>query len=335
MNRFSFVFFVLSTLAVAFVNGMTDAPNSIVSCVSTGCISIKNAVLIAAISDFSGSMIMAMINSAVSETMVNIADFGDNMQVALVGLTVSMVIVVCWAVAAWLFGIPTSESHALIAALSGAGIAVNGGLSQISYIALKKVTYGLLISLFAGFVVGYAVSKSTSYLFESLTKEKSEKIFKYSQIFSSALMSFMHGAQDSQKFSSILIMALPFSGYNNFGKTSWFITMICALFISLGTVFGGERIIKAIGSDMLKMRNDQGFSADIAGSLCLIISTLLGMPVSTTHAKTSAVIGVGVVESIESLNWKVAGDMIAAWVITFPVCGILSWLITRVSMMII
>lgn len=329
MNSFSFVFPVFATLAVAFVNGMTDAPNAIVSCVSTGCISIKKAVIIASVSDFAGSLTMGIINSAVSETVVNIADFGNNTQSALAGLTAAMIVVVGWAVAAWLFGIPTSESHAMIASLSGASLAVKGGLSQVSVNAWKKVVQGLLISLFAGFAAGYTVSKSVSYFFEPFTKEKSYKTFKYSQIFSSALMSFMHGAQDSQKFSGIITMVLSFSGCFIYGKPPLLITILCALFISLGTVFGGERIIKAIGSDMLKMKNNQGFSADIAGSLCLVISTALGMPVSTTHAKTSAIIGVGVAESSKSLNWKVASDMLAAWIITFPFCCALGWVITK------
>lgn len=329
MNEFSVYLTVIITLAVAFVNGMTDAPNSIVSCVSTKSIGMKKAVIIAAISDFAGSVTVGLLNGSVTETVINIADFGNDKKAALVGLAASMFSVVLWAVAAWRFGIPTSESHALIAALSGAGTAVNSGFSGISIYAWKKVIYGLLISAFLGFAVGYIISKLTVRLFKKQAKDKSDKIFKKSQVLSSALMSFMHGAQDSQKFTGILLLALSFSGYVYNENAPVWISILCPLFISAGTAAGGERIIKAIGTDMLKMRKDQGFSSDIAGSLCLLVSTLMGMPVSTTHAKTSAVMGVGIAESLKSVNWRVAGDMVAAWIITFPACGLLGWSFTK------
>lgn len=335
MSYFLVIFTVIIIFAVAFVNGMTDAPNAIVSCVSTKSISMKKAVVIAAISDFAGSVTVGLINRSVTETVINIADFGNNPKTALVGLAASMFSVVLWAVAAWRFGIPTSESHALIAALSGAGIAVNGGFSGISIYAWKKVVYGLLISAFLGLAAGYVISKLTVRFFKKQSEDKSDKIFQKSQVLSSALMSFMHGAQDSQKFTGILLLALSLSGYVNNERVPVWISILCPLFISAGTAAGGERIIKAIGTDMLKMRKDQGFSSDVAGALCLLISTLMGMPVSTTHTKTSAVMGVGIAESLKSVNWKVAGDMVAAWIITFPACGFLGWIFTKIILQIL
>lgn len=335
MNVLYVIFSVLVTVAVAFVNGMTDAPNSIVSCVSTNSISLKKAVLIAAISDFAGSVTVGLLNGSVTETVINIANLGNDKQAAIVGLAASMFSVVLWAIAAWRFGIPTSESHALIASLSGAGVAVSGGFSGINIYAWKKVIYGLFISVFLGFAAGFIISKVTVRIFKSQTEDKRDKIFKGSQVFSSALMSFMHGAQDSQKFTGILMLVLSFSGHNYSDKTPIWMLILCPLFISAGTAAGGERIIKAIGTNMLKMRKDQGFSSDIAGSLCLLISTLMGMPVSTTHTKTSAVMGVGVAESVKSVNWKVARDMVAAWLITFPACGILGWIFTKIFLRIL
>lgn len=328
INDFHVLFTVLFVFSVAFVNGMTDAPNAIVSCVSTKSVSLKKAVLIAAISDFAGSVTVGLLNGSVAETVINIANLGEDKQTAIIGLSASMLSVVVWAVSAWLFGIPTSESHALIAALAGAGIAVNNGISGISIDAWKKVIYGLLISVFLGFMSGFVISKLTVKFFSA--KKNADMIFKKSQVFSSAFMSFMHGAQDSQKFTGILMLVLFFSGYSEKESVPVWLLMLCPLFIAAGTATGGERIIKSVGTDMLKMRKDQGFSADIAGSLCLLISTLMGMPVSTTHTKTASVIGVGVAENVKSLDWKVAGEMIAAWLITFPACGLLGWLITKI-----
>lgn len=327
-SSFSVFIVVAIIFAVAFVNGMTDAPNAIVSCVSTKSISLKKAVIIAAISDFAGSVSIGMFNGNVTETVINIAKLGDDKQTAAVGLAASMFSVVLWAVAAWRFGIPTSESHALIAALAGAGFAINKEFDKIDFFAWRKVIYGLAVSIFLGFAAGYVISKITAELSEFCNKEKRNFIFEKSQVLSGALMSFMHGAQDSQKFNAVLMIALSLTDFYTNKKSPIWLFVLCPVFISAGTFAGGERIIKTIGTDMIKMRSDQGFSADIAGVFCLLCSTLAGMPVSTTHTKTSAVIGVGIAEDFKALNWRIAGEMMMAWIITFPVCGFLGWFFT-------
>lgn len=318
-------------LAVAFVNGMTDAPNAIVSCVSTKSISLKKAVVIAAISDFAGSLTFGLLNGSVAKTVKDIALFGNDNQTLLIGLSAAVFSVVVWAVAAWRFGIPTSESHALISAVAGAGFAVNGSLVQINFNAWSKVIYGLTVSAFLGVLSGYIITKFTLIFFKT---EKTDKFFSKSQIISSALMSFMHGAQDSQKFTGLMMLALSASGFISGKETPVWVMILCPLFISAGTIAGGERIIKAVGTDMLKMENNQGFSSDMAGFLCLLVSTILGMPVSTTHTKISAVIGSGVAKDYKSVDWKIAGEMVIAWLITFPACGLLGCIFTRVFLFI-
>ena len=317
---------IIIVFAVAFVNGMTDAPNAIVSCVTTKSISLKKAVIIASASDFAGSITLSMLNGKVVKTITDIADFKDG-KTALIGLSAAMLSVVLWAVTAWFFGIPTSESHALISALAGAGCAVNNGLSHINIFAWKKVIYGLFVSVFVGFAAGFIISKITTVLMKNSINDKT--LIKW-QVISSAFMSFMHGAQDSQKFTGIIIIALSISGLYDRSETPVWISLLCPIFIAAGTATGGERIIKKIGTDMMKMGKKQGFSSDIAGSLCLLFSTLMGMPVSTTHTKTSAVLGTGVATNFESVNWKIAGEMIGAWLITFPACGVLGYILTRI-----
>lgn len=318
---------VFVVLAVAFVNGWTDAPNAIASSVSTRSIRMKNAIIIAAISDFFGAVLIGILNNNVTRTMVNISDFGDDRKTALLSISAAMTSVVLWAVFAWFFGIPTSESHALIAGLSGASVAVNNGFQGIDYSEWKKVIYGLFLSVLLGFILGYTVSKLTVKLFYNIDKSKSDKIFSVSQIISSVFMSFMHGAQDAQKFVGVLVLISEASLSENHKKIPLGMLIMCSFIIASGTATGGERIIKSVGMDMIKLRKDQGFSADLSGALCLFISTLCGFPVSTTHTKTSAVLGVGVAKSTKSVNWKVAGEMVIAWILTFPGCGLLSWAI--------
>lgn len=330
---FVIYFTIFVTLSVAFVNGWTDAPNAIASCVSTGCLRLKHAVLVAAAADLGGAMIMGALSSKVTETVMNIADFGTDNRIAVIALCAAMCSVVIWAVSAWKFGIPTSESHALIAGLTGASIAVNGGFSGIDSTEWSKVIKGLFISLVIGFFAGFAVSKLTAFIFKNTEKHMAEDIFKYSQIVSSALMAFMHGAQDSQKFAGILALIFSASGIGSgFNKSPMILLAVSSIAIAAGTATGGERIIKKVGTDMVKLRIDQGFSADLSGALCLFVSTVLGLPVSTTHTKTSAVIGVGFADSVKSVNLRIAGEMIAAWLFTFPGCGLMGWAITCVFM---
>lgn len=337
MNISDFVAFATSELtvfytvfiifAVAFVNGWTDAPNAISSSVSTRSIKMKHAVIIAAIADFSGAVLIGGLNGNVTRTMVNISDFGNDGKTALLSVSAAMTSVVLWAVFAWFFGIPTSESHALIAGLTGASVAVNKGFSGIDLSEWKKVIYGLLVSVVFGLVLGLIVSKLTVKMFIKKDKSKSDKFFSVSQVISSIFMSFMHGAQDAQKFVGVLLLVSETAVAKECDKTPMWMLVMCSLIIASGTATGGERIIKSVGMDMIKLRKDQGFSADLSGAICLLISTLCGFPVSTTHTKTSAVIGVGVAKSIKSVNWKVASEMITAWILTFPGCGLLGWAI--------
>ena len=144
-------------------------------------------------------------------------------------------------------------------------------------------------------------------------------------IASSAVMAFMHGAQDTQKFAGVLTLEMLMMGG---GRAGEWVFPVCAVIMSLGTALGGGRIIKTVGIDMIKMQTYQGFAADAAGGFCLFLSTVFGFPVSTTHTKTTAVMGVGAAKSLRSVDWSVAGDMAAAWLFTFPGCGILGWLIS-------
>lgn len=323
---------VLLTLAVILVNGWTDAPNAIATAVSTRAIAPRPAILMAAVFNFLGILVMTTINKTVAETIYNMVDFGNNAHEALVALCAAMVAIVLWAVAAWVFGIPTSESHALIAGLTGAAIAMHGGLSGVNGSEWVKVLYGLVLSTFLGFAMGYVVVKLIELLFRRIDRRKTTGFFQKAQIGGAAAMAFMHGAQDGQKFMGVFLLGMALSQgqtrTTTFEIPFWLI-LLCSLVMGLGTSIGGYRIIKAVGMDMVKLETYQGFSADIAGASCLLLSSLTGIPVSTTHTKTTAIMGVGAARRIRSVNWTVVREMVLTWVLTFPGCGLIGFLIAK------
>lgn len=323
---------VILTLGVILVNGWTDAPNAIATCISTRSISPRVAVLMAAVFNFIGVFVMTLINSKVAMTIYKMVDFGGNSHEALVALCAAMFAIVVWATVAWVFGIPTSESHALIAGISGAAIAMHGSFSGINGSEWIKVIYGLVLSTFLGFGMGWVTVKLVEMLARRMDRRKTNGFFQGGQIAGGAAMAFMHGAQDGQKFMGVFMLGifLAQGQYNvsNFTIPVW-LMVFCSAVMGLGTSIGGYRIIKAVGMDMVKLEKHQGFSADLAGAGCLLLSSLTGIPVSTTHTKTTAIMGVGVAKRLSNVNWSVVKEMVLTWVLTFPGCGIIGYLMTR------
>lgn len=323
---------VLLTLGVILVNGWTDAPNAIATCVVTRCMSARGAILMAAVFNFLGVYLMSMFNATVAETITKMVDFGDNSHEAIVALSGALFAIVVWATLAWKFGIPTSESHALIAGLTGGAIALHGGLEGVNGSEWVKVLYGLVISVILGFALGYIVCKIVVLLFRKVERRKTEGLFRWAQIFGAACMSFMHGAQDGQKFMGVILLSMFLINGQSSGTAvqmpAW-LMLLCSAVMALGTSIGGKKIIKSVGMDMVKLEKYQGFSADIAASISLLISSVFGIPVSTTHAKTTAIMGVGAVKRISAINFSVVKEMMLTWILTFPGCGLIGFLMTK------
>ena len=249
---------VILTLCVILVNGWTDAPNAIATCVSTRSMRASSAILMAAVFNFLGVLVMTAISSKVALTIYNMVDFGGNTEDAAIALCAALFAIVLWATAAWKFGIPTSESHALIAGLSGAAIALHGNINGINPTEWIKVLYGLALSTVLGFFSGFFCAR----------------------------MAFMHGAQDGQKFMSVFLLGIFLvngqGDVNTFVIPVW-LMILCSAVMALGTSIGGYRIIKSVGMDMVHLDTYQGFSADLGAAGCLLLSSLTGIPVSTTH----------------------------------------------------
>lgn len=325
------------TLGVILVNGWTDAPNAIATCVSTRAIGVRKAIIMAAIFNFLGVLVMTTLNASVAMTIYNMVDFGGDAKTSLIALCAAMAAIVIWATAAWYFGIPTSESHALIAGISGAAVAIQNSFSGINGEEWIKVIYGIFLSTILGFFLGFLTSKLTVFLFRSQNRLKTERFFSGAQVAGGAAMAFMHGAQDGQKFMAIFLLGAAFANgqadVSTFVVPMW-LMVLCSTVMGLGTSIGGYRIIKSVGMDMVKLKPYQGFAADLSATFCLLLSSLTGIPVSTTHTKTTAIMGVGAARRMSNVNWSVVKDLVLTWVFTFPGCGLLGFGMAKLFLMI-
>lgn len=322
-------------LGVILVNGWTDAPNAIATVVSTRSLKPRTAILMAAVFNFLGVLTMSFFSKKVADTIYKMVDFGGDNNKAQIALCAALFAIVLWAVGAWFFGIPTSESHALIAGITGAAIAMSGA-SGINMNEWVNVLYGLVLSAVMGFALGFASSKIITVICRGMNRRKADRFFKGAQICGGAAMAFMHGAQDGQKFMGVFMLgSMLASGQyvagGSFDTAIW-LMILCSVVMSLGTSIGGYKIIKSVGMDMIKLEKYQGFSADIAGALCLLLASLTGIPVSTTHTKTTAIMGVGAAKRLSAVNWGVVKEMVFAWVLTFPGCGLIGFIMAKIFM---
>lgn len=324
------------TLGVILVNGWTDAPNAIATSVATHAMSLRSAVCLAAICNFLGLLVMTLCSTKVAVSIYQMVDFGGNAADASIALCVALFSIVLWATLAWRFGIPTSESHALIAGLSGAAIALHGSLAGINAAQWNKVLLGLLLSTVGGFFGGFLSVHLVGLLFRRLQRGQALHFFRAAQIAGSVCAAFLHGAQDGQKFVGVFLLAVSLAagqGGNTVFQIPLWLMLLCAVVMALGTSFGGGRIIQTVGVDMVRLEPYQGFASDLASAGCLLSASVWGLPVSTTHTKTSAIMGVGAAGGISAVNWSIVRDMLLAWLLTFPGCGLLSFLSVRLILL--
>ena len=323
---------VILTLGVILVNGWTDAPNAIATCVATRAMKPRNAIAMAAVFNFLGVLVMTLLSPKVAETIYNMVDFGSNAHEASIALSAAMFAIVVWAVLAWAFGIPTSESHALIAGITGSAIAMHNNLDGVNGAEWGKVLFGLIFSLVIGFALGYAVTKLIQRLCRRMNYRKANGFFDKGQVVAAAGTAFMHGAQDGQKFMGVFLLGLALAQGNvspGAVNVPVWLMILCSLVMAFGTSIGGMKIIKSVGMDMVKLEKYQGFAADISATAGLLVCSVTGMPVSTTHAKTSAIMGVGAAKRMRAVNWSVAKEMVFTWILTVPGCGLIGFLMTK------
>lgn len=317
--------FALLTMGVLLVNGWTDAPNAIAGAVVTGALSFRRAVLLAAVCNFAGVCCVTAVNTSVAETVYSIASFSGGARAASIALSAGMAGVVIWAVVCWRWGIPTSESHALVAGITGAAVALEGDLSCVHWGSWGKVLLGLLLSTAAGFWCGRVAGRAAR------GWRGSERLFRGLQLPGAAATAFFHGAQDGQKFLGVFLLGVALvqgrQDEQTFVVPLWLL-VFCAGGMALGTGMGGRRIIDTVGREMVTLSPREGFACDVAGVGCLLAATVLGLPVSTTHTRTAALLGVGSAGG-KGVDWRVAGTIALAWGLTFPGCATLGWSMAR------
>lgn len=314
MSLWVIVMLVTLALLFDFMNGFHDAANSIATVVSTGVLRPNQAVAMAAFFNVIAILVFQLkVATTVGKGTIDpqIVDhyviFG-----ALVGA-------IAWNVITWYYGIPSSSSHALIGGLVGAAVAKSGTGALIGAGLLKTVAF-ILLSPLLGFVFGSLMMLMVAWLFFRTPPSKVDRWFRRLQLLSASMYSLGHGGNDAQKTIGIIWMMLIAGGYAVQGSTApptWVI-VACYLAIGMGTMFGGWRIVKTMGQKITKLKPVGGTCAETGGAITLFLATALGVPVSTTHTITGAIVGVGSVQKLSAVRWGLAGNIIWAWVLTIP-----------------
>ena len=323
VDSFAFVvFLVLVALAFDYINGFHDAANSIATIVSTRVLTPKQAVLWAAFFNFAAVFLMGVhVAKTVGTGIINPAVVDNTLILAALSAAI------IWNLITWWLGLPSSSSHALIGGLIGAGV-MKGGTDVLVWSGITKTTLFIVLSPTIGLVLGLTLMIIVLNLSKNSNVARSQKLFKKMQLFSAAVYSLGHGMNDAQKTMGIIAMVL-FSG-GLLGDTFYipiWVVISCYTVIALGTMAGGWRIVKTMGTKITKLQPMGGFCAEGAAAVAIIGASLAGIPVSTTHTITGAIVGVGATKRLTAVRWGVAGNIIWAWVLTIPLSALLSAII--------
>ncbi len=317
---------LLLILAAEFVNGWTDAPNAIATVVSTRVLTPYKALLLASLLNTIGAFCGLEVAKTIGKGIVR-AEI-----ITLPTIAAAMLGIVIWSTLAWVKGLPTSESHGLVAGLSGAGLAA-AGPHVLLWDGWSKVLIGLAFSTFLGFFGGYSLMFLINRLFVRARPETVRLWFGKLQMVSAAFMAFSHGSNDGQKFIGVFTLALLLgSAIPEFKVPSW-VVLCCAATMGVGTAIGGWRIVRTMGLRLTKLRPVDGFAAETAAAVTITAASAFGIPLSTTHTINTAIVGVGATRRLSAVRWGVGREIVAAWVLTFPVSFGIAWLATKLLML--
>ncbi|OGO50511.1 MAG: hypothetical protein A2148_01045 [Chloroflexi bacterium RBG_16_68_14] len=316
------IFTFIAILLFEAVNGWTDAPNAVATVVSTRALPPLAAVVMAAVLNLAGVFAGTAVATTIGKGIVDIE------MVTLETVAAAALAVVFWSSFAAYFGLPTSESHGIVAAIAGAGVAV-GGTDVLLWDGWQKVLTGVGAAVVFGFGGAFLVMIAILWLFQRANPSATRRLFGPLQIVSSAFMAFSHGTADGQKAIGVMAMALAI--YNE-TPASEFHVPLWIIFLGAGTMgistmAGGWRIIRTLGMRVTHLETYQGFAAEAAAATTLTITSRFGIPLSTTHTIGSAIMGVGATRRLSAVRWGVAYNILAAWILTFPVCFGLAWAI--------
>jgi len=312
------VLVIFAALAFDYINGFHDTANAIATCVSTRALTVRSAIIMAAVLNFAGAMVSTKVATTIGKGIVD----KDNVtqMVVLAGILGAII----WDLVTWYYGLPSSSSHAIIGGLMGAVMA-HAGTAALHWAGLKKIILALLISPVVGTLIGFIFMVIIYWTFRKKSPSGLTKGFRRLQIVSAAFMAFSHGTADAQKSMGVITMALLSYGMiPSFDVPTW-VKIACAVAMGLGTAAGGWRIIKTVGHDFVKLQPVHGFCVETASAGVILGASAIGMPVSTTHVITSTILGVGLSKRMSAVNWTVAQRILVAWVLTIPASAIMAY----------
>jgi len=310
---------IFAALIFDYVNGFHDTANAIATSVSTRALSIRSAIILAAVLNFAGAMVSTKVATTIGKGIVDPSNVTQ--MVVLAGVAGAII----WDLITWYYGLPSSSSHAIIGGLMGAVIA-HAGASELHFAGLKKIILALVVSPVLGTCMGFLFMVIFLWTLRRRTPMGVNKGFRKCQVFSAGFMAFSHGTADAQKSMGVITMALLSYGLiPSFEVPTW-VKLACALAMALGTAAGGWRIIKTVGKDFVKLQPVNGFSVDSASASVILGAAYFGLPTSTTHVITSAILGVGLSKRMSAVNWGIAGRIVVAWVLTIPASAVVSYL---------
>lgn len=316
---------LLLILAAEFVNGWTDAPNSIATVIATRVLPPHQALVMATVLNILGAMSGTAVAATIGKGIV------DPLIINITTVAAAMVGIIFWStVAYYMGGLPTSESHALVAGLAGAGLAT-AGPSVLLWEGWSKVFIGLFFSTFLGFLGGLGIILILYRIFYRSRPGTMRLLFGRLQILSAAFMAFSHGSNDGQKFIGVFTLALVLGGILPEFQVPLWVILLCATTMGIGTVLGGWKIIRTMGIRLTKLEPIHGFAAETSAALVIETASRFGIPLSTTHTISTSIMGVGSVQRLSAVRWGLAGEIIMAWVLTFPVCGLIAYIVAYVA----
>lgn len=315
---------VFLALAFDFINGFHDTANAIATSVSTRALKPRTAIILAASMNFIGAMMFTGVAKTIGGSIADPTKLDNGIEVVIATLISAII----WNLVTWWFGIPSSSSHALIGALAGA-VFVGAGSDKLNYSGFTDIVLALVLSPIIAFVVGYLIMQLLKVIFAKRSPHTVNKGFRTMQIFTAALQSFTHGTNDAQKAMGIITFALVTSDYLQEMEVPFWVKVSAATAMALGTSVGGWKIIKTMGTKIFKIEPINGFAADFTGASVIFSATLLHLPISTTHAITSAILGVGSAKRFSAVKWSLAGRIVVTWFITIPITAVLAGLIFK------
>lgn len=313
---------VVIGLTFDFINGFHDTANAIATSVATRVLKPGTAVLMAGVLNIAGALTGTAVATTIGQGIVPLSVSTQLLVIA------ALLAAIIWDLITWRFGIPSSSSHALIFAIVGAGVAA-GGWHSIEFAGLTKTFQGLFFSPLLGFLGAFLLMILLLWIVARMRPQLVTRIFGRLQILSAAWVAFSHGGNDAQKTMGVITMAL--ASYYGWTGSQWsvplWVILAAATSMGLGTCIGGWRIIRTVGLKVVELRPINGFAVEAASAAIIEVASRLGIPVSTTHVISSAILGVGATKRLSAVRWGVAGHIVIAWVLTIPACTALGWVI--------